>query len=71
MDPKKPVTEPAPEGEGELDRELLVLKATDGVDRVYQIPKAGFDASKLNKNAVECRVALPDGQGFRTVRQKC
>ena len=63
-----PVPEPVM---SELDRELEVLKAIEGVDRVYESPKGRFDATKLNNNGVECRVALPDGESYQTVRKKC
>lgn len=63
--------EPVPERSmSELDRALLVLKAIDGVDRVYESPKLRFDALNLNNNLVKCRVALPDGT-YKTVQQKC
>ena len=55
----------------ELDRQLLVLKAVAGIDRVYDGPNGRFDALKLNNNYVQCRVKRPDGQGFKTAMKKC
>ena len=72
MDPvPETVPETVPELVSELDRELTVLKAIEGVGRVYELPRGRFDAAKLNNNRVECRVALPDGESYRTVRKKC
>ena len=38
----------------ELAVELLVLKAVQGVDRVYQYPKGKVDTKKQNNNRVMC-----------------
>ena len=53
-----------------LERELLVLRAIDGVSHVTESPKGRFDAKNLNNNYVRCYVTLPDGSNH-LVMQKC
>jgi ribosome modulation factor len=47
--------------EDDLQHELSVLKAVQGVDRVYERPAKGKSKANLNDNGVQCRVMTADG----------
>ena len=49
-------------GLSDLDRELLVLNAIVGIDRVSAYPKHRFDSSNLNNNGVKCRIVIDDAK---------